>query len=94
MMILERIRAGRGRLLDLDFLLEIGEGIGITPGTTICGLADGAAWPIKTTIRKFRGELEEHIRRSNPQGCNLTAPVPAAACAKPQAAFQSPVPNP
>jgi NADH-quinone oxidoreductase subunit F len=86
MMILERIKAGRGRLLDLDLLLEIGEGIGTTPGTTICGLADGAAWPIKTTIRKFRGELEEHIRRSNPQGCNVTAPVPAAAFAKPQAA--------
>ena len=32
------------------------------PGTTICGLADGAAWPIKNAIAKFRGELEDYIR--------------------------------
>jgi NADH-quinone oxidoreductase subunit F len=32
------------------------------PGTTICGLADGAAWPIKNAVTKFRGELEEYIR--------------------------------
>jgi NADH-quinone oxidoreductase subunit F len=32
------------------------------PGTTICGLADGAAWPIKNALTKFRGELEDHIR--------------------------------
>ena len=60
---LERIKAGRGRLKDLDLLLEIGDSIGIMPGTTICGLADGAAWPIKNAIRKFRGEFEEHIRK-------------------------------
>ena len=52
---LNRIKTGRGRLADLDLLLEIGDTIGILPGTTICGLADGAAWPIKTAIRKFRG---------------------------------------
>ena len=68
LMILDRIKAGRGRLMDLDLLAEIGDTIGIIPGTTICGLADGAAWPIKTTIRKFRGELEEYIQRTNPAG--------------------------
>jgi NADH-quinone oxidoreductase subunit F len=77
MMILDRIRRGRARLADLDLLAEVGQQIGITPGTTICGLADGAAWPIQTTLRKFRGELEEHIRRSNPQGFQITDPVPA-----------------
>ena len=71
---LDRIKAGRGRLRDLDLLLEIGDSIGIIPGTTICGLADGAAWPIKTAIKKFRGELEEYIRRTNPQGYAETAP--------------------
>ena len=65
---IERIKAGRGRLKDLDLLLEIGDSIGIMPGTTICGLADGAAWPIKNAIRKFRGEFEEYIKRTNPQG--------------------------
>ncbi len=39
---LERIKAGKGRLKDLDLLLEIGDTIGIIPGTTICGLSDGA----------------------------------------------------
>ena len=77
MMILDRIKAGRGRLVDLDLLLEIGDGIGIVPGTTICGLADGAAWPIKTTIRKFRGELEDRIRETNPQGYMVSEPVAA-----------------
>jgi NADH-quinone oxidoreductase subunit F len=32
------------------------------PGTTICGLADGAGWPVKTAVQKFRTELEEYIR--------------------------------
>jgi NADH-quinone oxidoreductase subunit F len=82
MMILERIRAGRGRLVDLDLLLEVGQQIGIMPGTTICGLADGAAWPIKTTINKFRGELEEYIKRSSPQGYMTTRAVPAVSFAE------------
>jgi len=42
-------------------LLEISSSIGTIPGTTICGLADGAAWPIKTAITKFRAEFEEYI---------------------------------
>ena len=64
---LNRIKAGRGRLHDFDLLLEIGDTIGIIPGTTICGLADGAAWPIKNAIRKFRGEFEDYIKRTNPK---------------------------
>jgi NADH-quinone oxidoreductase subunit F len=73
----ERIKAGRGRLKDLELLLEIADSIGIIPGTTICGLADGAAWPIKNAIRKFRQEFEDHIRRTNPQGYMVAEPVPA-----------------
>jgi NADH-quinone oxidoreductase subunit F len=60
--ILERIRAGKGRLEDIDLLLEVGSSMGIMPGTTICGLADGAAWPVKNAITKFRGEFEQYIR--------------------------------
>lgn len=74
---LERIKAGGGRLKDLDLLAEIGDSIGIIPGTTICGLADGAAWPIKTAIRKFRGELEDYIRKTNPKGYLATQPARA-----------------
>ncbi|MCA9186941.1 MAG: NADH-quinone oxidoreductase subunit NuoF [Pirellulaceae bacterium] len=75
--ILERIKVGRGRLVDLDLLLEIGDTIGIMPGTTICGLADGAAWPLKNAIRKFRDEFETYIRESNPGGYGDTTPVPS-----------------
>lgn len=74
---LDRIRAGKGRLMDLDLLLEIGDNIGIIPGTTICGLADGAAWPMKNAIRKFRDEFEQYIMRTNPEGYMETSPVPA-----------------
>ncbi len=71
----ERIRAGQGRLKDLELLLEISNSIGILPGTTICGLADGAAWPIKTAIGKFRPEIEDYIRRTNPEGYARTEPA-------------------
>ena len=60
--ILERIRAGHGQPRDLDLLLEIAGSMGIIPGTTICGLSDGAAWPVKNAINKFRPEFEEYIR--------------------------------
>jgi NADH-quinone oxidoreductase subunit F len=60
--IMERMRAGRGRIEDLNILDEVGKSIGIMPGTTICGLADGAGWPVKNAIAKFRPELEEYIR--------------------------------
>ena len=75
--ILKRIKAGKGRILDLELLLEIGDKIGIMPGTTICGLADGAAWPLKNAIRKYRDEFEDYIKRTNPDGYAETDPVPA-----------------
>jgi NADH-quinone oxidoreductase subunit F len=75
--IMDRIKRGRGRLKDLDLLLEIGDSIGIIPGTTICGLADGAAWPIKTAIRKFRGEFEDYVKHTNSAGYMITEPVEA-----------------
>ncbi|WP_437193838.1 NADH-quinone oxidoreductase subunit NuoF [Planctomicrobium sp. SH527] len=59
--ILERMRTGRGRKEDLDLLLEVAGSIGIIPGTTICGLSDGAAWPIKNAVNKFRAEFESYI---------------------------------
>ncbi|MBL8827321.1 MAG: NADH-quinone oxidoreductase subunit NuoF [Planctomycetaceae bacterium] len=74
---LDRIKAGKGRLKDLDLLSEIGNHIGIIPGTTICGLSDGAAWPIKNALKKFRGDFEEYIKRTNPTGYMITDAVPA-----------------
>jgi len=75
--ILYRIKQGKGRLKDLDLLATIGDSIGIMPGTTICGLADGAAWPIKNALKKFRGEFEDYIKRTNPTGYANTQPVEA-----------------
>jgi NADH-quinone oxidoreductase subunit F len=60
--IVDRIRRGQGRREDLDILIDVGDRIGIMPGTTICGLADGAGWPVKTAIRKFRAEFESYIK--------------------------------
>jgi NADH-quinone oxidoreductase subunit F len=94
---MERIKAGRGWLKDLDLLLEIGDSIGIMPGTTICGLADGAAWPMKNAIRKFRGEFEDYIKRKNPNGYMETRPVEAmtiGGSCEAANGFQSLIPNP
>jgi NADH-quinone oxidoreductase subunit F len=60
--IADRIRRGEGRIEDLDLLAEVGDRIGIMPGTTICGLADGAGWPVKNAVHKFRAEFEEYIK--------------------------------
>ena len=60
--IIDRLRRGQGRLEDLKILDEVGDKIGIMPGTTICGLADGAGWPVKNAVRKFRAEFEGYIR--------------------------------
>ena len=49
---------------DLEILDEVGDNIGIMPGTTICGLADGAGWPVKNAIRKFRPEFEQYIQEA------------------------------
>ncbi len=63
MKIMERMRRGQGRREDLDILDEVAKSIGIMPGTTICGLADGAGWPVKNAVAKFRPELESYIRK-------------------------------
>ena len=55
--ILNRICAGRGRLRDLDMLLELEKTMGSMPGTTICGLADALAWPVRTFINKYYDEF-------------------------------------
>jgi NADH-quinone oxidoreductase subunit F len=62
MKILKRIRDGQGKMSDLETLENISTSMGIMPGTTICGLADGAAWPIKNALKKFRPEFEEYIK--------------------------------
>ena len=60
--ITDRLRRGQGRREDLDILVDVADRIGIIPGSTICGLSDGAGWPVKTAIRKFRAEFEAAIK--------------------------------
>jgi NADH:ubiquinone oxidoreductase subunit F (NADH-binding) len=55
--ILDRIVSGDGRAKDLDMLMELEKTMGIMPGTTICGLADGTAWATRTFITKFYDEF-------------------------------------
>ena len=60
--IASRIARGAGRIEDLDLILELTRNMGMMPGLSICGLADGAAFPIRTIVEKYRGEFEAHIQ--------------------------------
>ena len=61
-----RMEEGAGRIEDLDILLETARNMGMMPGLSICGLPDGATYPIETIVKKFRSELEEAIRAQVP----------------------------
>jgi len=63
---LARIEAGDGTTRDLDLLLEIAGSMGALPsgrGATICGLADGANWAIRTIVNKFWDEFEAKVSK-------------------------------
>jgi len=57
-----RIEAEEARTKDLDMALEIATSMGAMPGTTICGLADGANWAVRTIMNKFRSEFEARVK--------------------------------
>ncbi len=61
--VLCRIEAGDGTTKDLDLLLELAGSMGAMPGTTICGLADGTSWAVKTIVNKFRDDFEKRVRK-------------------------------
>jgi NADH-quinone oxidoreductase subunit F len=58
--ILQDITNGRGKLEDIDLLLSLGEQV---KAGSLCGLGQTAPNPVLTTIRYFRDEYEEHIKR-------------------------------
>ena len=73
--IVHRIREGKGRPEDIDLMLSICPDM---MGRTICVLADSAAIPAASYIKKFRPEFEAMINRSGaperrlyPGGVNL-----------------------
>jgi NADH-quinone oxidoreductase subunit F len=54
-----RIEQGRGRVEDVDLLLDICENIA---GRSFCPLGDAAVGPVQSSIERFREEYEYHIR--------------------------------
>jgi NADH-quinone oxidoreductase subunit F len=56
--LLHRIESGKGKLSDIDLLVEVASKI---EGKTICPLGDAAAWPVASAIRHFKHEFEYHI---------------------------------
>lgn len=62
--VIHRIRAGRGRMEDLDLLESFS--FHMMNGTTICPLSDAAAMPIRSFLAKFREEFEHYIRHGAP----------------------------
>jgi NADH-quinone oxidoreductase subunit F len=63
--LLTRIEEGNGRTKDLDLALEIATSMGAMPGTTICGLADGNNWAVRTIMNKYPEEFEKRVKRSS-----------------------------
>jgi len=57
-----RIESGDATSKDLDLLLELAGSMGIMPGTTICGLADGHNWAVRTIVNKYREEFETRVK--------------------------------
>jgi NADH-quinone oxidoreductase subunit F len=57
--IMKRIEYGKGRMEDIDLLLDLCDNIF---GKTICPLGDSVTIPITSTLQHFRDEYEYHIR--------------------------------
>jgi NADH:ubiquinone oxidoreductase subunit F (NADH-binding) len=45
------------------------------PGLSICGLSDGAAFAIRTVMKKFRNELEELVRSDDDEAIRIALQV-------------------
>jgi NADH-quinone oxidoreductase subunit F len=58
--ILEDITNGKGKMEDIDLLLSLGKQVN---AASLCGLGQTAPNPVLTTIRYFRDEYEEHIKK-------------------------------
>ncbi len=56
--IMQRIMEGKGRKEDLDLLVSVASNM---MGRTICPLADAAAMPVISYVKKFREEFEKFI---------------------------------
>ncbi|MEE8119221.1 MAG: NADH-quinone oxidoreductase subunit NuoF [Gammaproteobacteria bacterium] len=62
--VIQRIENGKGRVDDLDMLVDVSKKI---EGHTICAFGDAAAWPVQGFIRHFRDEFAYHIEHGHCQ---------------------------
>jgi NADH-quinone oxidoreductase subunit F len=62
--LMTKVEDGRGKTKDLDLALEIATSMGAMPGTTICGLADGNNWAVRTIMNKYWDEFERRVKPS------------------------------
>lgn len=58
--ILTRFNNGEATNRDIDTLLELCDTM---EGRTVCALADATAWPVRSALKKFRGDFEARISR-------------------------------
>jgi NADH-quinone oxidoreductase subunit F len=56
--VLERVEHGEGRQEDMDLLLDICNGI---DGRSFCPLGDAASWALRSNVKLFREEFEQHV---------------------------------
>ncbi|MFN2587444.1 MAG: NADH-quinone oxidoreductase subunit NuoF [Actinomycetota bacterium] len=56
--VLERIEDGEGRPEDMNLLLDICDGI---DGRSFCPLGDAASWALRSNVKLFREEFEDHV---------------------------------
>lgn len=59
--ILKRMVKGEATTHDVDLLFSVASNI---EGNTICALGEGAAWPVKGFLKKFRSEFEKRAKPS------------------------------
>jgi NADH-quinone oxidoreductase subunit F len=53
-----RLEKGEGKLGDLDLIEDICNNM---DGTTICAFGEATAWPLRSMVKKFRTEYEQHV---------------------------------
>jgi NADH-quinone oxidoreductase subunit F len=66
--LLTNLEEGGARPRDLELLLQVADNM---IGNTICLLADAAAMPVQSFLKRFRREFEEHLARG---GCPQRLP--------------------
>ena len=89
--VLERIEHGEGRPEDLDLMLDIADGI---DGRSFCPLGDAASWALRSNVKLFREEFEQHVTEGRcPARGEHKVLVGARATAAPGAAGVTPQPS-